>query len=586
MIYKKILSFLKKNYLLIISAFIVSLVSILPYIIPVIQLGDNYRGIPFIYQANEDAYLARIREVVDGHGSVGSAFFYEYKDWNPVVPSVGEYLYALPSIIFRLPLLDVLIASKFFLPAILFILVYLLIYKLSNNPDLLSTKLNAIFGGFLVTLGYDLIDYRYIIKIFNGQTISTTLSVWTRPINPIIGAVLIFSFLLLVLSIIKSRRKFLFIPAGLVWALTIGYVFSWTFILAVLLLLILFYLYKKDYFLIKNFLFTLLVWFIVTLPYWYGLFRSFASSGGRELAAKSGMVYTHAPVFNKVLFVGSILFLLLSLYFKYYKKEKNKDDLWWYFSLILIITGWVVFNQQVITGRTIWYHHYVQYTIPTLMVVGMLALNNWIKPYLFKIWAGVIAIFAISIFVYNILILQTVYNIQNDFRKLQNFAPVFAWINNNTDKDCVLLNQDAVDVKLDTLIPAFTHCNVYAPSWVFDGVPEERIWHNYLVMLRLRNVDPVNVEEYLQNNKTEVLSYFFVDWDQLFHGTGEEYIQEKIKELTIAYRDFVKKDFREELQKYKLDYILFVGEPELRVKEQLPDIKLLYNSGEYFIYKF
>ena len=152
MIVEKSSVFLKKNYLMLLCAFIVGLVSVLPHFLATAQLGRDYQGIPFIYQANEDAYLARIREVVDGHWAVGSAFFYEYKDWRPLVPSVGEFLYALPTILFSIPLLSVMVASKFVLPAILFVLVYYLILRLSASPTALSIRINAAAGGLLVTL--------------------------------------------------------------------------------------------------------------------------------------------------------------------------------------------------------------------------------------------------------------------------------------------------------------------------------------------------------------------------------------------------------------------------------------------------
>lgn len=585
MIRKRIYSFLKNNYLILVFALLVGIVSVLPYIMAPIQLGSDYKGIPFIYQANEDVYLARIREVIDGHYSVASTFFYEYKNWHTILPPVGEYLYALPAILFSIPLTDLLLVSKFLLPAILFLVIYYLIIRLSRNSELLSSKLNAIVGGLLVTLGYDLVDYQYVIKLFKEPGVALSLSLWTRPVNPIIGAILIFTFILLILLIINCRKKLLFIPAGLVWALTIGYVFSWTFILVILTLFILLYLYKKDYFLVKNFFLVFAVWFLATLPYWYRMLNSMASPGGSELAARNGMFFTHAPIFNKLVIASSILFLMFFLYFKYVKKDKNEDDFWRWFCLILLTSSWLVFNQQIITGRTIWYYHYVQYTIPSLMVVIMLLLNNWVKSYFFKIWSAVMILIVLLVVFYNFLSLRTVKNSYDDYKNLQNFAPVFAWINNNTAKDCVVLNQDASGVALDMLIPAFTHCNVYAPSWTFEGVPMYRVWHNYLVILRLRGVDSINIKKYLEDHESEVRGYFFTDWNQMFGKGKDAYIEKKIDQLAIDYQEFIKKDFLSELKKYRSDYILFVGQPTQSILTQLPKIKPVYWDDNYSIYQ-
>jgi len=45
--------------------------------------------------ANEDFYLARIQEILDGHPSVGSPAFSEYKNEPPLSPPV-RYFFSVP----------------------------------------------------------------------------------------------------------------------------------------------------------------------------------------------------------------------------------------------------------------------------------------------------------------------------------------------------------------------------------------------------------------------------------------------------------------------------------------------------------
>ena len=99
----------------------------------------------------------------------------------------------------------VLTASRFLLPAILFILVYFLIYKMttlsvsppwkegeekSPSPSLkggggniLVAKITAITGGILVTLGYDLVDYRTVLGLPRGSAKVGDFLLWSRPVK-------------------------------------------------------------------------------------------------------------------------------------------------------------------------------------------------------------------------------------------------------------------------------------------------------------------------------------------------------------------------------------------------------------------
>src|SRR3989338_3226616 len=67
---------------------------------------------------------------------------------------------SLPSILFNIPLVDILVFNKFLFPFALFLLSCALVYLLTGKPDYLSGKFNAIAGGLLVTLGYNFVDYK------------------------------------------------------------------------------------------------------------------------------------------------------------------------------------------------------------------------------------------------------------------------------------------------------------------------------------------------------------------------------------------------------------------------------------------
>src|SRR3989338_5869552 len=102
-------SFVRENYFAFLIAVIVGLIFIGPQLLFIFSLGDQYQGIPMMHTANEDFYLARIQEILDGHPAVSSHAFFEYKNQWPMQPPTVELLYALPSLLLGISLASVLI---------------------------------------------------------------------------------------------------------------------------------------------------------------------------------------------------------------------------------------------------------------------------------------------------------------------------------------------------------------------------------------------------------------------------------------------------------------------------------------------
>lgn len=556
---QQITHFFRQHYLAIIFSLLVGAISVAPQFVARYSIGSDYKGIPFIYTANEDVYLARIQEILDGHFLVGSSFFYEYKNLKSLMPPTGElFFYALPIMLTGVSLVKFLIFSKFLFPAILFFLVYLLIYKLSNNPQFLSSKINALVGGLFVTLGYDLIDYKNTVIILSGKKEMFMLPLWTRPVNPVTGAILFFIFLLLLWAIIKNRRHYLFLPAGAILGLMVGYFFSWGMAMAIASMLVVIFLGRRQYKIFKNLFLTIILGLLLSLPYWIYALGSLSIKDNRATSLKNGMFFTHAPIINKVLVATALVFLISwaieRLIFK--KKDTGEASAWWWFCLALIFGGFIAFNQQVLTGRMVWPYHFVQYTIPVSIVVVMVILANCLKPRFFKTWFLAAVIISGLVVGLNLAAVRGWARVYPDYRKLQGYADFFSWINKNTQKDCVILVKEPVE-NLTLLTPAFTHCNVYTAPWVFSGIPEDRVRHNYLARLKLNGVKPEDARDYMINNAGSVRVYFFRDWQELLsQDTSEAWLMELINELTLDYKKFIQKDFISELKKYRLDYIV------------------------------
>ncbi|HRY52921.1 MAG TPA: hypothetical protein P5089_03750 [Candidatus Portnoybacteria bacterium] len=609
LVWEKAKQYFKSHYLAIIFAILVGFIYIAPNLFFIISLGAGYQGIPMMQTANEDFYLARIQEIIDGHPLVGSAAFWEYKDQPPMSPSGGEFFYALPSKLFGISPVNILVISRFFFPAVLFLLIYHLIRRLTGNHNFL-TKINAIAGGLFALLGYDLIDYKTIWNFFaGGAVLPGNFLLWSRPVNPIIGGLLLFSFLLCLVAIIQRSKYIKTSIAGAAVCLALmfeNYFFSWGIALSVWFVLLAIYFIKKEFQLTKRLAIAVFGGFILSAPYWYMSWQASHNAMYQEVVLRSGLFLTHYPLLNKLMLavlVVYVFFVGLPIVGRLRLVGGWKESLvlglkkiadWQWICLAFIIGSLVSYSQQIITGRTIWPYHFVQYTIPLAIVVLMVLFCNVIGASWPKIWRLGMFVLVGVFLIWGSFNQINVYGRYYDYYKgMQSYQPAFDWLNKQ-EKDCVVLvgNDFKSGYPLFGLIPAFTHCNVYDSSSVALLMPQERIYHNYLTHLRLQGVNGESIEEYLKNDNGEYRGYLFSNWKGLFKGVKDfpdftdRLLEERLKNVPEDYRRFFSKDFRSELNKYRLDYILSVAPINEKVGEQLAGIKMVYSSNNIYIYDF
>ena len=582
----KIKSFLKDHFWAIVVSLGIGLICVAPHVVFRISLGNEYKGIYLAQTSDELAYLSRIQEIADGHWTTGSVPFFEYKNNPPLMPPTAlEILIAGINKFFKISVANIVITGKFFLPAIFFVLVYFLVNRLTDKKESTGNKINAIAAGLLVVLGYDLIDYKSLFSFWAGTGTPEYFLLWTRPSNPILGGLLIYSFLLVIWHLYRHRNARpnlgLIFCGGVILALAItSYFFSWAVILSVIGLLATTGLLKKDFRFFKILFFTALIGLILASPYFYNIYLGSKDVSYQESVFRTGLFLTHEPILNIFLIFSLIIFLILSFLLKKISKENIFKEDWWLFSLVLILTGFVAFNQQIITGKTIWPFHFVQYTVP-LATTALFALFFNLKNKIEKangIWVFLIALVIISSLSFGTYTQISVYKKNyGKYKEMQKYAEIFIWINKNTKKDCVILSEDRVF--MDQAIPAFTYCNVYFSDFWSFLLPSDRIYHNYLVYMRLKGVSGNAAGDYIKNNTNGILVYLYgthamVKFDPM------EY-EGALDKLENDYKEFLKNDFKTELQKYRIDYLV----SEKKINENL-NLDLIYKDNNFFVYKF
>ena len=581
-------SWLEENYIALIFALLVGLISVAPHLLAWHALGASYQGIPFFYSDNEDYYLSRIHEIADGYYLVGSPYFFEYKNILPTALPVGEYFYILLSVLFHLTLPNTLILAKFIFPAILFLLAYHLIRIVSESEEGQEKNIwGAIAGGLLITLGNGIVDYATLLTHLTHQMSWPVLSMWVRPVNPITGAILLFLFLIFLWR--STEKKSLCYPffAAIILALSIGYIFTTVIAFAVAGIWILIQIWGKDLAAAKRLGLILLIAVAIDSIYFIQLLPNL-SHAGSNLAGRNGLMLTHAPLLNKVLLLSFSLFFLLFAYvyrvrkINIFAQAKKFSSL--SFSLTILVACMLALNQQVLTGKTIWPYHFSQYSnilaIVSLFIASFMLLRPYV-PFLWKIIVTGSIVVSIALGTWNA---SSYVYAMNSFSKLQDYAPLFEWLNTNAKKDCVILISEDENAQLSGLIPAFTSCNVYFTANLSGSVPLERVEHNFFVELRLHGISSSTVDQYLTDNEFVIKKYFYKDWVELFDPNKNARIESMFPTIANKYRVFIKNDFKEELEKYHIDYLIVRGNLDPSAQSALPGLRKVYSTGSTTIF--
>ncbi len=582
-------------------ALLVGLVSIFPYYLAQYSIGANYQGMPLLIQDSEGEYLGRVHEIVEGHYSVGSSVFYEYKDWPSLVPPTGEWIYAIPTFLFGISVVNVDMIYKFLFPTLLFILAYIFLEGVTKS------KFWSVVGALVVTLGFDLPSVDFLHKLLLGS-FSGYLSPWTRPVNPITGMLLLLGYMILIWRIFISDNRhpvWYYIFSGLILSLMIGYFFSFAYagiLTALLIISLLFHQNKSKALRLGAVLGIGALGVLLLLgPSILSLVTGHAV-GGLNDPRLQGLFYTRLPLLNKTSLIFTVLFLIFTWFAYFYKKEKLWMQNWWVFVLSLLIANQIVFNIQIVLGWTIWPQHFTQYTNVALSLALVILLARGVSPLFPKI-ARLLGWILVALLV--LLLVKTLPNNSDTLPELADFQkekPVMNWLNNHNQKNCVVfvVQDDTVALELNRFIPAMTDCDVYNSYHIYQGVPRDRVFHNMLAWLWMKGVTEKELPQFLEKQNVWIRAYLFRDWRDMFCCGGDPWIaklgtalewqnwyKETEKRVENSYANFLKQDIHSQLGKYRLDYVIIDKTSRARGNlESYKWLKSVYSDDRYEIYSF
>lgn len=563
------LQLLRKHYSVLILALAVGALTVLPQVLAIKQV-PNFQGIYKTVNNDELYYLARAKEVIDGHSAIANPYLYEHKNEPPVQIGLPEYVLARPLAILNIDLHHGFLFYDFLLPALGVILSYGIVYFLTKR-----VLLSFFTAAFL--------HLNLFLYIFNRSP--------SPQFNFLFWLSLFFLWLRFIEVPSLTRAVLVGLNFGLLFYI---YPYYWTFYVVFFAVYIfLNYVYKQPipY---KQYLIIFGITLLVAIPYFINLGHSVSLPYYDETLSRIGLITSHFPSGRKIVMWGSLLLVLILL--ARYKKVVSLNP-----RLLLFISGtvaaMVTVNHHLITGKNLQFSsHYWQLSVFVFVFATAYLLSQWLalpKPYkqkiiLFTILALVIFVRPLKYFSYVAAggLRYTPAEINQ-----QRYAPVFEWLRRNTKPDEVVFANNAMSV----LIPIYTANNVFFQSlaglhFVSNGEVQERFVLNnfwdtfnptYAVANRFNIWGAYYPTLYDHNqSKNKIRSWF---------GLAEkEYVKyppEAIDSFLRLAEKVQSQDFATQLKKYRVNYFVEDKKNDRWPIDKLLFLKPVFQTDDLLIYE-
>ena len=105
-----------------------------------------------------------------------------------------------------------------------------------------------------------------------------------------------------------------------------------------------------------------------------------------------------------------------------------------------------------------------------------------------------------------------------------------------------------------------------------------------MTYLRLKGISAEEIEQYFANNTDEALAYLYGLGGLQASPSSPLFVKSK-QRLPIDYKNFLSNDFRKELEKYRIDYIISQGSLNEEVRQSLNGLVLVSEINVFFVYE-
>ncbi len=578
----------KKHWLALILALILGALMVLPFFYFEAKLGKGFKEILPDIVNDESFYYARVKDVVDGHSFLGNAYLLEHKNELTQSGFLAEYLLAQPLKLFGIGINMARLIYNFLLPAIAFILAYSAFYLiLKKRSWALAFSSFLFFGLYLLpfirpvspqfNFIFWLTQFIFLWLLVNSHD-NTNTRMYANDTNKSVSQIRVIRINKFVSLVLLSANVLNF---GLLFYI---YPYYWTFYLIFLVLLTAIYFFNNRV-LSYKILSIAGGGLVLAIPYFYLNYLSSKLPYYTETLTRLGMIYTRFPSGVRIFFWSALILAVFGWFLR--RKIINWNTKTQFF-IVGILASMIAVNQHLITGRNIEFSSHYDMGAMFFIVFVLAYLISQYNANL-QMHASDTNRFLYLKLILIIIVLTVVVNGLCGYSNqvlaaregavyIQNYAPVFEWLNKNTPKDSVVYANHG----LSRLIPVYTANNVFfvrdanlfyiSDSEVLDKFILNNFFEKFNDSFITENVRQVYGVRYVdayghavQGNKLRGLLGLKLESEVYFPN-------EAIQRVVTRAEELQKGDFIKEIKKYRVDYLIWD-------KNKNPDWKL--NSANF-----
>jgi hypothetical protein len=505
--YQKIRQMIIFHWASLIAAFIIGLVLVGPFIYFIYKSGNEYKGIYMFASDAELHYLARMNIGIN-EWTMGNPFFDNEEGLPSPLFTVSEIFLAIPSKVIGINVPTLNLVYKFLLPAVCSLFAYSLLFKLTKS------RRGSIAGMTMIMIGSFLFNIPDLIHLFKWESVYGQFLPYDRPVNPQLSSILFFLYLYLVFVFLTRKSN------GSIYAMTflLGlsfyvYFYSFTFFLCLNFVLLFYLIYKKDYISGKKLVISTVLGIVMGFYAIINIYSLYSHPYFESLAKLGDITYSHAPIISLAWLMVTVAFVSINFIVKYLPFRG--------YMYVLLLTSFLVINQQVITGISLQQGHYHWYfNVPIFVIVTIYMLTHILKNKKRFLFVSITILICFLSILQAFLVQSSSY--KNAYKQTiidNKYASILDWLGKKPRS--VILTENS----LSALIPVYTNNQVvwedHASYYLMNN--DRRKLTNNFVLKNLRN-----------RQLFERLNIDFVVLDQT-NVTG--YIDEQDTFLKEVYKD-------------------------------------------------